>query len=70
VTAHMEVVQGRQRKIYAMTERRTHSLSGRGGGVDEVMQCLVRNERVTGTQPSLGRHVGKFFVRIYRPSMH
>jgi DNA-binding PadR family transcriptional regulator len=66
----MEVVQGRQRKIYAMTERGRAAFQVAVEAWMEVTQCLVQNECVTGAQPSLRRDASKFFVRLYRPSMH
>ena len=46
VTAHTEVVQGRQRKIYAITERGRRAFQVAVEAWMEVTQCLVQSETV------------------------
>ena len=48
VTAHTEVVQGRQRKIYAITERGRAAFQVAVEAWMEVTQCLVQSECVMG----------------------
>ena len=48
MTAYTEVVQGRQRKIYAITERGRATFQVAVEAWMEVTQCLVRNKCVTG----------------------
>jgi PadR family transcriptional regulator PadR len=48
VTAHTEVVQGRQRKIYAVTDRGRAAFQVAVEAWMEVTQCLTQNECVTG----------------------
>lgn len=48
MTAHMEAVQERQRKIYVMTERGRTAFQVAVEAWMEVMRCLVRNEYVAG----------------------
>jgi DNA-binding PadR family transcriptional regulator len=54
VTAHTEVVQGRQRKIYTMTERGRAAFQVAVEAWMEVTQCLVRNECVTRDTAAAG----------------
>jgi len=54
VTAHTEVVQGRQRKIYAITERGRAAFQVAVEAWMEVTQCLVRNECVMGETATAG----------------
>jgi PadR family transcriptional regulator, regulatory protein PadR len=55
VTAHTDVVHGRQRKIYAMTDRGRAAFQVAVGAWMEVTQCLVRNECVTGEATAPGK---------------
>ena len=48
MTAHTEIVQGRQRKIYAMTDRGRQAFQVAVEAWMEVTECLVRHECVTG----------------------
>jgi DNA-binding PadR family transcriptional regulator len=48
VTAHTEVVHGRQRKIYAMTDRGRAAFQVAVDAWMEVTQCLVQHECVAG----------------------
>jgi DNA-binding PadR family transcriptional regulator len=48
VTAHAEVVHGRQRKVYAITDRGRAAFRVAVEAWMEVTQCLVRNECVSG----------------------
>src|SRR4030095_12556774 len=54
VTAHTEVVQGRQRKIYAITERGRAAFQVAVKAWMEVTQCLVQNECMTGEIAAAG----------------
>jgi len=54
VTAHTEVVQGRQRKIYAITDRGRAAFQVAVEAWMEVTQCLGRNECVTGEATESG----------------
>ena len=54
MTAYTEVVQGRQRKIYAITERGRATFQVAVEAWMEVTQCLVRNECVTGETATSG----------------
>jgi DNA-binding PadR family transcriptional regulator len=46
VTAHTEVVQGRQRKIYAITDRGRAAFQVAVEAWMDVTQCLVQSECV------------------------
>jgi DNA-binding PadR family transcriptional regulator len=48
VTAHTEVVHGRQRKVYAITDRGRAAFQVAVEAWMEVTQCLVQNGCVTG----------------------
>ena len=48
VTARTEVVHGRQRKVYAITDRGRAAFQVAVEAWMEVTQCLVQNECVTG----------------------
>src|SRR5262245_53724285 len=54
VTAHTEVVQERQRKIYAITERGRAAFQVAVEAWMEVTQCLIRNKCVTGETTAAG----------------
>ena len=54
MTAHTEIVQGRQRKIYAITDRGRAAFQVAVEAWMEVTQCLVRNECMTGDTPASG----------------
>ena len=54
VTAHTEVVQGRQRKIYAVTDRGRTAFQVAVEAWMEVTQCLSQNECVTGESSASG----------------
>ena len=54
VTAHTEMVQGRQRKIYAITDRGRAAFQVAVEAWMEVTQCLIRNECVTGESSASG----------------
>jgi DNA-binding PadR family transcriptional regulator len=54
VTAHTEVVQGRQRKIYAMTERGRQAFQVAVEAWMEVTQCLVQQQCGVADAPTAG----------------
>ena len=54
VTAHTEVVHGRQRKIYAMTDRGRAAFRVAVDAWMEVTQCLVQHECVIGEATASG----------------
>ena len=54
VTAHTEMVQGRQRKIYAITDRGRAAFQVAVEAWMEVTQCLIQNECVTGESSASG----------------
>jgi PadR family transcriptional regulator PadR len=54
VTARTEVVQGRQRKVYAITDRGRTAFQVAVEAWMEVTQCLVQNECVTGESIASG----------------
>jgi PadR family transcriptional regulator, regulatory protein PadR len=54
VTVHTEVVQGRQRKIYAVTDRGRAAFQVAVDAWLEVTQCLVHQQCVTGAAPVVG----------------
>jgi PadR family transcriptional regulator, regulatory protein PadR len=58
VTAHTEVVHGRQRKIYAITDRGRTAFQVAVDAWMEVTQCLVQHECVVGESPASGKTYG------------
>jgi DNA-binding PadR family transcriptional regulator len=54
VTAHTEMVQGRQRKIYAITDRGRAAFQVAVEAWMEVTQCLIQNECVAGESGASG----------------
>jgi DNA-binding PadR family transcriptional regulator len=52
VTAHTEMVQGRQRKIYAVTDRGRAAFRVAVEAWMEVTQCLVHNQCVVAETPA------------------
>jgi PadR family transcriptional regulator, regulatory protein PadR len=58
VTAHTEIVQGRQRKVYAITDRGRVAFQVAVEAWMEITQCLVRNECVTSEVPACGTGYG------------
>jgi PadR family transcriptional regulator, regulatory protein PadR len=55
VTAHTEVVQGRQRKIYAITDRGRMAFQVAVDAWMEVTQCLVQSECMVGESTEVGK---------------
>jgi PadR family transcriptional regulator PadR len=58
VTARTEVVQGRQRKIYAITDRGREAFQVAVDAWMEVTRCLVQQECVVGTSTIAGKACG------------
>jgi PadR family transcriptional regulator, regulatory protein PadR len=54
VTAHTEMVHGRQRKVYAMTERGRVAFQVAVEAWMEVTQCLVQHQCVVAEAPAAG----------------
>ena len=58
VTARTEVVQGRQRKVYAVTDRGRAAFQVAVDAWMEVTQCLVQHQCVAGEVPVAGTPCG------------